>query len=160
MGDRIGIARIIAPRSIALIGATEDYAKFGGRIFHHLVEHGYAGTIYPINPRRETVLGLQAYPSVRDLPAAPDIALVAVPASKLEEMITECGEAGVGACVVVTAQMAEFGAEGAALEARIVEIARGYGMRIVGPNCMGFIVPSADMALSSTPTLRDRKSVV
>ena len=154
MGDRIGIARIIAPHSIALIGATEDYAKFGGRIFHHLVEHGYAGTIYPINPRRETVLGIKAYPSVRDLPAAPDIALVAVPASKLEEMITDCGEAGVGACVVVTAQMAEFGAEGAALEARITDIARGYGMRIVGPNCMGFIVPAADMALSSTPTLR------
>jgi len=150
----IGISRVISPRSIALIGATEDYAKFGGRIFHHLMDHGYAGRIFPINPKRDTVLGVKAYPSVTDLPTAPDLALVAVPAAQLEATIDACGRAGVGACVVITAQMAEFGAEGAALEARIVEIARGHGMRLVGPNCMGFIVPSADLALSSTPTLR------
>ena len=150
----IGIDRVIAPQSIALIGATEDYAKFGGRIFHHLVEFGYPGTIYPINPRRETVLGLRAYPSISAVPEAPDLALVAVPAAHLAQTIEDCGKAGVGACVVITAQMAEFGAEGAALEARIVEIARAHAMRLVGPNCMGFIVPAADLALSSTPTLR------
>ncbi len=150
----IGIDRVIAPRSLALIGATEDYTKFGGRFLHHLVEHGYAGQIYPINPRRETVLGLTCYPSISALPVAPDLALVAVPATALEATIEECGKAGVGACIVVTAQLAEFSAEGAALEARVVEIARGYKMRLVGPNCMGMIVPAADLALSSTPTLR------
>lgn len=152
--DPISIERVISPRSIALIGATEDYTKFGGRIFHHLIDHGYAGQIFPINPKRETVLGLKAYPSVTDLPEAPDLALVAVPAPQLEATIEACGRAGVGACLVITSQMAEFGEEGAALEARIVEIARGHGMRLVGPNCMGLIVPSANLALSSTPTLR------
>lgn len=150
----IGIDRVIAPRSIALIGATEDYAKFGGRIYHHLVDFGFPGAIYPINPRRAEVLGRKAYPTITDLPEAPDLALVAVPAAQLAQTIEDCGRAGVGACVVVTAQMAEFGPEGAALEARIVEIARGYNMRLVGPNCMGFIIPMADLALSSTPTLR------
>lgn len=150
----IGIDRVIAPQSIAVIGATEDYAKFGGRITHHLIEHGYKGRILPINPRHDTILGLRAYPSVSALPEAPDVALVAVPAAQIERTIDDCGRAGVGACVVVTAQMAEFGPEGAALEARLVEIARSHSMRLVGPNCMGFIVPKADMALSSTPTLR------
>lgn len=150
----IGIDRVIAPKSIALIGATEDYAKFGGRFLHHIVDHGYKGRIFPINPRRESVLGLTCYPSIMDLPEAPDLALVAVPAPKLAAMIEECGKAGVGVCVVVTAKMAEFGAEGAALEAEIVAIARRYNMRLVGPNCMGFILPSINLALSSTPTLR------
>ena len=150
----ITIVRVLSPRSVALIGATEDYAKFGGRFFHHLIDHAYPGRIYPINPKRESVLGVKAYPSVTDLPEAPDLALVAVPAGQLESTIDACGRAGVGACVVVTAQLAEFGPEGAALEARIVQIARGYGLRLVGPNCMGFILPAADLALSSTPTLR------
>ncbi|WP_127105647.1 acetate--CoA ligase family protein [Pararhodobacter zhoushanensis] len=150
----IGIDRVIAPQSIALIGATEDYAKFGGRFLHHIVDHGYKGRIFPINPRRESVLGLTCYPSIMDLPEAPDLALVAVPAPKLAAMIEECGKAGVGVCVVVTAKMAEFGAEGAALEAEIVAIAKRYNMRLVGPNCMGFILPSINLALSSTPTLR------
>lgn len=150
----VEIGRVIAPESVALIGATEDYQKFGGRILHHLVEHGFEGRIFPINPRRESVLGVPCYASVDQLPEAPDVALVAVPASALAETVELCGRGGVGACVVVTAQMAEFSEEGAELERRIVEIAKHYNMRIAGPNCMGMIVPAVNMALSSTPTLR------
>lgn len=150
----IDLDRIIAPQSVALIGATEDYSKFGGRIMHHLVEHNFAGTIYPINPKRETVLGLTCYSSIEAVPASPDLALLALPAKYLEQAVEACGRAGVGACVIVTAQMGEFSAQGATLEAKIVEIARAYNMRIIGPNCMGMILPSAAMALSSTPTLR------
>ena len=145
---------IIAPSSVALIGASEDYAKFGGRILHHLVDHDFTGRIYPINPKRETVLGLTCYPSIEELPEPADLAVVAVPAHRLEETIEACGRAGTGACIVITAQLGEFSAEGAALEKRVVEIARGYNMRLIGPNCMGMIVPQADLALSSTPTLR------
>lgn len=152
--EPIGMDRVIMPTSLALIGASEDYAKFGGRILHHLLEHGYAGRIFPINPKRDEVLGLTCYPSVADLPEPADMALVAVPAKALEATVDACGQAGIGACVVVTAQLGEFSAEGAALEARIVEIARSHNMRLIGPNCMGMIVPQADLALSSTPTLR------
>lgn len=150
----ISIDRIIFPQSIALIGATEDYMKFGGRIAHHLMDHGYAGNIFPINPKRDSILGQPCYPSVADLPEAPDLALVAVPAKALLQTIEACGQAGVGACIVITAQLGEFSAEGAALEAEIVAMAQSYNMRLVGPNCMGMIVPAARMALSSTPTLR------
>lgn len=152
--ERIDIGRIIAPQSVALIGATDDYGKFGGRILHHLVEMGYEGRIFPINPRRDSVRGIPCFGSVEDVPQAPDIALVALPAHQLPDTIAACGRAGVGACIVITAQMAEFGPEGAALEARITAIAQAHNMRIVGPNCMGFIVPAARLALSSTPTLR------
>lgn len=81
------------------------------------------------------------------------MAVVAVPAGILEQTVTACGEAGAGACVVVTAQLGEFSAKGAALERRIAGIVRQYNMRMISPNCMGMIVPAADMALSSTPTL-------
>ncbi len=150
----MGMDRVIAPRSLALIGASEDYTKFGGRILHHVIEHGYEGLIYPINPKRENVLGLTCYASVADLPEPADMALVAVPATALEATVRACGQAGIGACVIITAQLGEFSAEGAALEQRIVDIARNHNMRLIGPNCMGTIVPQADLALSSTPTLR------
>ncbi|MDD7973100.1 acetate--CoA ligase family protein [Roseinatronobacter alkalisoli] len=157
--DAIPMNRVIAPASIALIGASEDYAKFGGRILHHLVDHGFGGRIYPINPKRESVLGLPCYKSVADLPDPADIALLAVPAATLEENVDACGRAGIGACIIITAQLGEFSAEGAALETRIVAIAQRYNMRLMGPNCMGMIIPQAGLALSSTPTLRYAKTL-
>lgn len=150
----IELARVIDPRSVAIVGATEDYTKFGGRFMHHLVELGYEGHIVPINPKRDTILGIPCHPSIGDVPEAPDLALIALPATLLLDAIEACGEAGVGACVVATAQMAEFDAKGAELERRIVETAKRYNMRLIGPNCMGMIIPAAKMALSSTPTLR------
>ncbi|WFE76658.1 acetate--CoA ligase family protein [Roseinatronobacter sp. S2] len=152
--NTIAMSRVISPKSIALIGASADYAKFGGRILHHLIDHGFGGKIYPINPKRESLLGLTCYKSITDLPEPSDMALVAVPATLLEETVEACGTAGVGVCVIITAQLGEFSAEGAALEERIVAIARHHKMRLVGPNCMGMIVPQANIALSSTPTLR------
>ncbi|SFJ79237.1 acetate--CoA ligase family protein [Celeribacter neptunius] len=152
--EPMAMEHVISPKSLALIGASEDYAKFGGRILHHVLEHGYEGQIYPINPKRDTVLGLTCYPSVAELPEPADLALVAVPAKALETTVEACGAAGIGACVIITAQLGEFSAEGAALEQRLVEIARSHNMRLIGPNCMGMIVPQANLALSSTPTLR------
>lgn len=128
--------------------------KFGGRIAHHLVDHGYKGTFYPINLKRDSILGHTCYPSVAGIPDFPDLAVVAVPAKALKQTIEDCGQAGVGACIVITAQLGEFSAEGAQLEAEVVEIARAHNMRLVGPNCMGMITPAVKMALSSTPTLR------
>lgn len=150
----IGIDRVISPQSIALIGASEDYGKFGGRILHHLVGHGYEGRIFPVNPKRDSVLDIPCYPTVTELPEAVDLALLAVPVDALEQSITACGQAGIGACIIITAQLGEFSAQGAALEQRLVDIAQRYKMRLIGPNCMGMITPAANLALSSTPTLR------
>jgi acyl-CoA synthetase (NDP forming) len=83
----IAMSHVIAPRSVALFGASEDYGKFGGRITHHLLHHGYSGRIFAINPKRETILGLPCYKTIEDLPEAPDLVLLAVPVSMLEQSI-------------------------------------------------------------------------
>ena len=150
---RIPVARIVEPRSLAIIGASENLEKFGGRILHNVLRHGFAGRVFPINPNRKTLLGLEAYPGIAAAPGPIDLAVVAVPGSQLLATVEECAAAGVGACVVVTAQLAEFDAAGAALQARVVEVARACGMRLVGPNCMGMINPANKLALSSTMTL-------
>lgn len=155
----IPVERIIKPQSLAIIGASEDIAKFGGRFMHNVVRHGYAGTLLPINPGRETILGRRAYPSIGAAPGPVDLALVAVPAAQLRQTIEECGAAGVGACVVITAQLGEFDEAGAALQDEIVRIAAGYGMRLVGPNCLGMITPTHALALTSSPTLQYAESL-
>lgn len=156
---RIPVERIIKPQSLAIIGASEDIAKFGGRFMHNVVRHGYAGELLPINPGRETILGRRCYPNIGAAPGPVDVALVAVPATQLRQTIEECGAAGVGACVVITAQLGEFDAAGAALQDEIVRIATGYGMRLIGPNCLGMIVPTHSLALTSSPTLQYAESL-
>lgn len=151
---RIPVERIIKPNSLAIIGASEDIAKFGGRFMHNVVRHGYAGTLLPINPGRETILGRRAYPNIGAAPGPVDVALVAVPAAQLRQTIDECGAAGVGACVVITAQLGEFDEAGASLQDEIVQVAASHGMRLVGPNCLGMITPTHALGLTSSPTLQ------
>ena len=151
---RIPVERIIKPQSLAIIGASEDIAKFGGRFMHNVVRHGYAGELLPINPGRETILGRRAYPNISAAPGPVDVALVAVPSAQLRQTIEECGAAGVGACVVITAQLGEFDAAGAALQDEIVRIAASHGMRLVGPNCLGMVTPMHALGLTSSPTLQ------
>ncbi|MFT8246691.1 acetate--CoA ligase family protein [Roseomonas sp. BN140053] len=150
---RIPLSRIIAPRSVAVIGASEDYAKFGGRILHHVIRHGFAGRLIPVNPRRDTLLGLPAFASIGAAPGPVDLAIVAVPVGQLLQTVGECAAAGVGACIVFTAQLGEFDAAGAALQEQVVAVARGAGMRLIGPNCMGMISATQALGLTSSPTL-------
>ena len=154
MSPRLPIERIIKPRSVAIIGASEDEAKFGGRIMHNVARHGYAGELLPINPNRETILGRRAYPNIGAAPGPVDLAVVAVPAAQLLQTIEACGAAGVGACVVITAQLGEFDSAGAALQDKAVATAAGYGMRLIGPNCMGMITATHALGLTSSPTLQ------
>ena len=157
---RLGPERILHPRSVAVLGASESKDKFGGRIMHFLVRHGFAGEIYPINLRRAEIVGRKAYPSIGDAPAPADVAILAVPPDALVPSVREAAEAGVGACVIITTGFAEAGEQGRAWQAELVDIVRRTGMRIVGPNCMGLIVPHHRLALCSsvvldTDTLRD-----
>jgi acetyl-CoA synthetase (ADP-forming) len=150
----IDIRHIIAPRSIAIIGATEDTTKFGGRISDNVVRHGFGGVVNFINPRRTSIFGLPAYPDIATAPGPVDVALLAVPATGLLDAVKACVAAGVGACVVVTAQLAEFDAAGARLQNEIVAVARAGGMRLIGPNCMGMISPASALGLTSSPTVQ------
>jgi acetyl-CoA synthetase (ADP-forming) len=150
---RITVGQLLEPRSIAIVGASESRAKFGGRILYHLVHHGFAGELMPINRGRAELLGHTSYPSIAELPHAPDVAILAVPSETLVQNIAAAAQAGVGCCVVISTGFAEAGEEGAAMQAEIIDIAARSGMRIVGPNCMGFIVPHHRMALCSSIVL-------
>lgn len=132
-----GLSCLLSPGSVALVGASDDVTRIGGRPLRYLREAGFAGPVYPVNPKRDTVQGFRAYASVADLPETPDVAILAVPASVTLQAVRECGERGVKAAIVFSAGFAETGAEGAALQQEMVAIARGRGMRILGPNCLG-----------------------
>ena len=147
------VDRILHPRSVAVFGASDSKDKFGGRIMHFLLRHGFAGEILPINPRRAQVLGHRAYPAIADAPAPPDVAILAVPGSSLVPTVREAAAAGVGCCVIISTGFAEAGDEGAARQAELVAIARESGTRLVGPNCMGLIVPHHRLALCSSVVL-------
>jgi acetyl-CoA synthetase (ADP-forming) len=150
---RLTVDRILHPRSIAVLGASDDVAKFGGRITSFLVKHGYAGDLYPISRSRHEILGRKAYPNVSALPEAPDVAILAVPGHSLQGALEEAASAGVGCCVIISTGFAEADEDGATRQAAIVHLSARSGMRILGPNCMGLIVPHHRMALCSSVVL-------
>jgi acetyl-CoA synthetase (ADP-forming) len=153
MASRLTIDRILHPRSVAVFGASEDVSKFGGRIINFLVKHGFAGDVYPINPNRTEIVGRKAYPEIASVPNPPDVAILALPGDRIVETLTDAAHAGVGCCVVITTGFAEGGAKGIERQGQIVELVAQTGMRVVGPNCMGFIVPHHRMALCSSVVL-------
>ena len=130
---------LFTPEAVAVVGASRDPASVGGRILAALVTTGFAGPIYPINPHVAEVNGLPALSSARALPAGVDLAIIAVPAAAILAVVDDCAAAGVKSLVVVTAGFAETGTEGRLLQDQLVERVRGYGMRMVGPNCMGLL---------------------
>jgi acyl-CoA synthetase (NDP forming) len=150
---RVDIERILHPRSVAVLGASDSKQKFGGRIMNFLVHHGFGGDIYPINLHRSEVLGRKAYASIGAVPVPPDVAILAVPPNALVPSVREAAAAGVGCCVIITTGFAEAGPEGVVRQAELVEIAARTGTRIVGPNCMGLIVPHHHLALCSSVVL-------
>lgn len=127
------------PRSVAIIGASDDPTKMGYAVMHNLLH--FPGQLYPVNNKRDTIQGLTAYQTIKDIPSPVDMAVITVPAMYVPQVVEECGEKGVTIAVVITAGFKEMGEDGKALEERVVAIANRYGMRIVGPNCLGLIVP-------------------
>ena len=131
------LSPLLSPRSIALVGASDDPTRIGGRPLRYLRESGYAGAVYPVNPKRESVQGLKAYASIDSLPQVPDVALLAVPAAATVAAVRACAERGVGSAIVFSAGFAEAGDAGRALQEEISAIARESRMRVLGPNCLG-----------------------
>ena len=133
-----GLTPLLAPRSIAILGASNDATRIGGRPIAFMKAAGkFTGPIWPVNPNRTEVQGLPAYPSVAALPATPDVAIIAVPAALAEQAVEDLGARGTKAAVMFTAGFAEVDAAGEAAQARMVASARKHGMRLLGPNCLG-----------------------
>ena len=132
---------IFTPDNVAVIGASESPGSVGRTLLWNLVSNPFGGTIFPVNPKRNSVLGIEAYSSIQDVEADVDLAVIATPAPTVPTIVEECGEAGVQGLVIVSAGFREVGEEGAELEREIKEIAREYNIRIVGPNCLGVMRP-------------------
>ncbi|MBN9562797.1 MAG: acetate--CoA ligase family protein [Alphaproteobacteria bacterium] len=128
---------LIAPRSIAVIGASGDATRIGGRPIAYMRAHGFKGTILPVNPNRPEVQGVKAFPSVADLPETPDVAIVAVPANLAVQAIEDLGRKGTKGAIVFTAGFAEVDEAGEREQDRMLAAARAHGMRLLGPNCLG-----------------------
>src|SRR5579884_896287 len=124
-----------SPRSVAVIGATEKPGSVGRALLWNLISSPFGGAVYPVNPKRNSVLGVKAYRAVADLPENPELAVIATPARTVPDLVGQCAAAGARGCIIISAGFRESGAEGAALERRTLEVARASEMRIVGPNC-------------------------
>lgn len=130
-----------SPRTVAVIGATETPGAVGRTIFWNLLSTPFGGTVFPVNPKRPSVMGVKAYPTVAEVPAEIDLAVVVTPASTVPGVIRQCVDAGIGAAIIISAGFKELGPPGAALEAEVLAEARRGSMRIIGPNCLGVMNP-------------------
>ncbi|RLG75483.1 MAG: CoA-binding protein, partial [Thermoprotei archaeon] len=133
------IEDLFSPRSVAIIGASRNPAKVGHTILRNTVKSGYKGKIYPINPKAKEILGIRCYKSILDVPDEVDLAVIAVPAPAVLNVAKECGEKNVKHLVIISAGFKEIGGEGVDRERKLISIGKKYGMRILGPNCLGFI---------------------
>jgi acetyltransferase len=138
-GDTSGIASFYDPGSIAIIGASGHPKKPGGRPLVALQKRGYAGSVYPVNPRYDEIAGLKCYPTLLEIPGDVDMAIVSVPARSVPEVLEQCGAKGVKAVVMFSGGFAEVGAEGEALQRKIAALASENDFRLLGPNCLGLI---------------------
>jgi acetyltransferase len=136
------LEKLFAPRRVAVVGAGAGRSGVGHIVLGNLLDDGFEGVVYPVNPGRESVHGIQAYASVAETPAPPDLAVVCTPAETVPEVVRACGDAGVRGLAVLSAGFREVGEEGRALERQVGEVAAGFdGLRLLGPNCLGLIVP-------------------
>ncbi|MGC9669774.1 GNAT family N-acetyltransferase [Planosporangium sp. 12N6] len=144
--ERKALHPLLAPVSIAVIGAGRKPGGVGHEVLCNLREHGFIGPLYPVNPNADEVAGLKSYPTVSAVPQPVDLAVIAVPAPAVEAVLTDAGIARVGAAVVLSSGFAETGPAGTAAQSALVRAARAHGIRLVGPNCLG--------VLNTDPTVR------
>lgn len=144
------VKAILSPRSVAVVGASRRPGTIGALLLANLRSCRFAGQIYPVNPKVDHIDGLAAYPSVGAIGAPVDLAVIAVPATAVEEVVADCANAGVRGVVVISAGFAELSADGRAAERRLTQLVRGSGMRMVGPNCMGVLNTDPAVSLNAT----------
>jgi len=137
--------KLFAPKSVAIIGATTRTDSVGYRVFMNMIEAGYKGELYPVNPKYQEIGGKQCFASVEAIGKPVDVAVIIIPAKAVPEVIRECGENGIRGAVVISAGFRETGPKGVRLEEDMVDVARRYGIRIIGPNCLGIMRPSTGL---------------
>ena len=148
-----------SPKTVAVIGATENPGSVGRTLLWNLVTHPFGGTVYPVNPKRPSVLGIKAYKSISEIPEDIDLAVVVTPPPSIPGIIKECGENGVRGAIVISAGFKEIGAEGAALEQKLLQEARAANIRIIGPNCLGVMSPLSGLNATFATTIAQPGSV-
>lgn len=144
---------LFRPRTIALVGASADAGKHSAMPQKHLMQHGFTGELFPINPRRSEIQGVKAYPTVRDVPARVDHAYIMLPTEHVLRAVHDCVAAGVGCVTIMSNGFAEAGAEGQALQAELLRMITGSGTRVLGPNALGVVDLHANVALSANEVL-------
>jgi acetyltransferase len=143
--EREPLDSIFHPRSIAVVGATEKEGSVGRTILWNLLSSPFGGTVYPVNPTRPAILGVKAYPSISAIGEAVDLAVIVTPAKSAPGLMEECGQAGIKGVIIISAGFKEIGPEGVELERQVLEVARRYGIRVIGPNCLGIMNPVGGM---------------
>jgi len=155
MPEFADLGRFFAPRRVAFVGATEDLAKFGGRCMRLLIDFGFRGDIYPVNPKRSEIFGLRCYRSLAELPQVPDHVGIVLPAGGVHAALEDCVRLKVPFATVFSAGFAETGSDaGKALQQRAVALARAGGLRFMGPNCNGLVNFVDAFALTSTASIK------
>lgn len=136
---RSDLAPFFSPKGVAIIGASSNPNKLSYGLFKNLTSYGFNGNIYPVNPKATKILGLQCYPTVADVPDPVDLAVIALPAPLVKDVVTDIGERGIKAAIIISGGFKEVGSDGIDLENQILGIAHSYGMRLIGPNCVGTV---------------------
>jgi acetyltransferase len=144
---------IFAPKTVAVIGATEKVGSVGRTLLWNLISNPFGGTVFPVNPKRPSVLGIKAYPTIAAVPERVDLAVIATPAQTVPDVIRECVDAGVKGAIIISAGFKETGATGVELEQQILEQAHRGKMRIIGPNCLGVMSPLTGLNATFASTM-------
>jgi acetate---CoA ligase (ADP-forming) len=155
MKDLLDISPLMAPRSVALVGATDHPTSFAGRVFQQMTGFGFAGKIYPVNPRLKAINGLKCYPGIKDLPEAPDHVGIVVSSERVFDVLEDCAAIGVRFATVFSGGFAETGTdEGRERQKRLIEFGRAKGIRFMGPNCNGIVNFVDRFAMTSTAAIK------
>jgi acetyltransferase len=156
---RMSLSDFFNPKSVAVIGASREKGKVGYEILHSLVAGGFAGAIYPVNPKADELEGLKCYADVKDLPSAPDLAVIVVPAKAVAKVVARCSGVGTKSVIVISSGFKEVGEAGRRLEEELAAMVRRSGMRMVGPNCLGLMAPACKLNASFGGPLPDHGHV-
>ncbi len=141
----INLDRIFHPKTVAIIGASNEEGSVGQILMKNLMMNGFEGKVFPVNIRRKEVMGKKAYQSVGEIPEPIDLAIIATPAKTVPSIVDECGKAGIKGLIIISAGFREIGVEGLALEKQLIALKKKYKLRIIGPNCFGIIRPSLNL---------------